>query len=82
MSKKLLQTTSNLAMASLAVYKDIFDVYKDMSDEDLPMRLSDLKPRPILKPQPKQEHCFIIKGRQIMATSRKDAIKMYNHKYK
>lgn len=31
------------------------------------------------KCKPKQEHEFIIKGKKIMATSRKDAIKKYNH---
>ena len=75
MSKKLLQATLGLAMVSLAAYKD-------MSNEDLHMRQSDSEPRPILKPQSKKEYCFVIKGKQIMATSRKDAIKKYNHKYK
>lgn len=75
MSKKLLQTAMALAMANLTAYGDMFD-------EDLYARQSDLKPRPILKPQPKKEHCFVNKGKQIMATSRKDAIKKYNHKYK
>lgn len=75
MSKKLLQATLGLAMVSLAAYKDMFD-------EDLHMRQSDTNPRPIPKSQPKKEHYFVIKGKQIMATSRKDAIKKYNHKYK
>lgn len=30
----------------------------------------------------KELHEFTIKGKTIMATSRKDAIKKYNHKYK
>lgn len=75
MSKKLLQTAMALAMANLTAYGDMFD-------EGLYTRLSDFKPRPILKPQPKKEYYFVIKGKQIMATSRKDAIKKYNHKYK
>lgn len=75
MSKKLLQATLGLAMVSLAAYKDIFD-------EDLHIQQSDTKPRPIPKSQPKKEHCFVIKGKQIIATSRKDAIKKYNYKYK
>lgn len=74
MSKKLLQTALGLAMANLVAYKDMYD-------EDLYMQ-SNQEPRPILKSQPKKEYCFVIKGKQIMATSRKDAIKKYNHKYK
>ena len=75
MSKKLLQTALALAAANLAAYKDMFD-------EGLHMQQPDSEPRPILKSQPKKEYCFVIKGKQIMATSRKDAIKKYNHKYK
>ena len=75
MNKKILQTALVLAAANLVAYKEMFD-------EDLHMQQPDLKPRPIFKYQPKEEHCFVIKGKQIMATSRKDAIKRYNHKYK
>lgn len=75
MSKKILQTALALAAANLVAYKDMFD-------EDLHMRQSDSDPRPIPKSQPKKKHYFVIKGKQIMATSRKDAIKKYNHKYK
>ena len=75
MNKKLLQATLGLAMVSLAAYKDMFN-------EDLHMQQPDSEPRPILKSQPKKESCFVIKGKKIMATSRKDAIKKYNHKYK
>lgn len=75
MSKKLLQATLGLAMVSLAAYKDMYD-------EGIHTQQPDSEPRPILKSQPKKEYCFVIKGKQIMATSRKDAIKKYNHKYK
>lgn len=75
MSKKLLQAALGLAMANLVAYKD-------MVNEDLHMQQPDSEPRPILKFQPKKEYCFVIKGKQIMATSRKDAIKKYNHKFK
>lgn len=75
MSKKILQTALALAAANLVAYKDIFD-------EDLHIQQSDTKHRPIPKSQPKKEHCFVIKGKQIIATSRKDAIKKYNYKYK
>lgn len=40
------------------------------------------KPLPIFKSQPKKEYYFVIKGKEILATSYKDAIKKYNHKYK
>lgn len=75
MSKKLLQVALGLAAANLAAYKEMFD-------DGLYMQQPNSKPPPILKSQPKEEHCFVIKGKQIMATSRKDAIKKYNHKYK
>lgn len=75
MSKKLLQTALTLAAANLVAYKEMYD-------EDLYMRQSDSEPRPILKTQSKKEYYFVIKGKQIMATSRKDAIKKYSHKYK
>ena len=75
MSKKLLQAALGLAMANLVAYKDMYD-------EDLHTQQPDSEPHPILKSQPKKEYCFVIKGNQIMATSRKDAIKKYNHKYK
>lgn len=75
MRKKILQTALALVMANLAAYKEMFD-------EDLHMQQPDSKPRPIFKYHPKYEHCFVIKGKQIMATSRKDAIKRYNHQYK
>ena len=75
MSKKILQTALALAAANLVAYKDMYN-------EGLHIQQSDTKPRPIPKSQPKKEHCFVIKGKQIMATSRKDAIKKYNYKYK
>ncbi len=75
MSKKILQTALALAAANLVAYKDMYD-------EGSHIQQSDTKPRPIPKSQPKKEHYFVIKGKQIMATSRKDAIKKYNHKYK
>lgn len=75
MNKKILQTVLAMAAANLFAYKDMYD-------EGVRIQQSDTKPRPILKPQDKKEYCFVIKGKQIMATSRKDAIKKYNHKYK
>lgn len=75
MSKKILQTALALVTANLVAYKDMYN-------EGLYIQQLDTKPRPIPKSQPKKEHCFVIKGKQIMATSRKDAIKKYNHKYK
>ena len=34
------------------------------------------------KCRPKEQHEFIIKGKKIMAASKKDAIKKYNHRKK
>ena len=75
MSKKLLQAALTLAAANLFAYKDMYD-------KGIRVQQLDTKPRPILKSQPKKERCFVIKGKHIMAMSRKDAIKKYNHKYK
>lgn len=75
MSKKILQTALALAAANLFAYKDMYD-------EGVRIQQSETKPRPIPKSQHKKEYCFVIKGKQIMAMSRKDAIKKYNHKYK
>ena len=74
MSKKILQTALALAAANLFAYKDIYDV-------GVRVQQSDTKPLPIIKSQSKKEYCFVIKGKQIMATSHKDAVKRYNHKY-
>lgn len=76
MRKKILQTALALAVANLVAYKDMYD-------EGLHIQQSDTKPRPTpKKSQPKKEQYFVIKCKQIMATSRKDAIKRYNHQYK
>ena len=66
-----------LAMASLCQYATKEELY---SAEPHP--LPELKPRRICEVRPKQLHEFIIKGEKIMATSRKDAIKRYNHKHR
>ena len=75
MSKRMLQTALALAAANLIAYKDMYN-------DGVHIQQSDTKPRPIPKSQPKKEYYFVIKGKQILATSRKDAIKKYNHKYK
>ena len=65
-----------LAMAKLAMRQDsLFDKGYCVQQQKSPIR-------PIYKYQPKTEHYFTISGKQILATSRKDAIKRYNHKYK
>lgn len=51
-------------------------------DVGVRVQQSDTKPLPIFKSQPKREYYFVIKGKEILATSYKDAIKKYNHKYK
>lgn len=76
MSKKTLRAAMALAMANLAMRQDsILDEGYYVQQQNLPLR-------PIYKYQPKTEHYFTIRGKQILATSRKDAIKRYNHKYK
>ena len=75
MSKKMLQTALALAAANLFAYKDIYDV-------GVHVQQSDTKPLPVFKSRPKKEYYFVIKGKKILATSYKDAIKKYNHKYK
>ena len=75
MSKKILQTALALAAANLFAYKDIYDV-------GVRVQQSDTKPLPIFKSQPTRAYYFVIKGKEILATSYKDAIKKYNHKYK
>ena len=76
MNKRMLQTALVLAAANLIAYKDMYDNGLHTTQQ------SNTKPRPISKFQPKKEYYFVIKGKQILATSRKDAIKRYNHKYK
>ena len=74
---KLIKKTQHLSVSSsnLSAYKDIYDV-------GVRVQQSDAKPLPIFKSQPKREYYFVIKGKEILATSYKDAIKKYNHKYK
>lgn len=67
-----------LAMASLCQYaakEEVFGVNLTPSEKEV-------QPRRICEVRPKQLHEFVIKGEKIMATSRKDAIKRYNHKYR
>lgn len=66
-----------LAMASLCQYaakEELFGVKPHYPSE------KEVQPRRIVRP--KQLHEFVIKGEKIMATSRKDAIKRYNHKHR
>lgn len=75
MSKKILQTVLALAAANSFAYKNIYDV-------GVRVQQSDTKPLLIFKSQPKREYYFVINGKKILATSYKDTIKKYNHKYK
>ena len=49
---------------------------------DTPLVIPKGKFLPISKCQPKDQHEFTIKGIKIMAASKKDAIKKYNHSKK
>lgn len=69
-----------LAMASMCQYAVEEELY---SGRHRPLyEVNEAKPRVWREARPKQLHEFIIKGKKIMATSRKDAIKRYNHKFK
>lgn len=74
MSNKLLQLAYILATSNLVAYKDLFNSDSNITKPNLSY--------PISTNCYKNEHYFTIKGKQILATSRKDAIKKYNHKYK
>lgn len=77
MSKKMIQMA--MAMASLCQYaakEEVFGVKPHHQSE------KEVQPRRICEAHPKQLHKFVIKGEKIMATSRKDAIKRYNHKHR
>lgn len=69
-----------LAMASLCQYaakeEEVFGVKPHYPSE------KEVQPHRICEVRPKQLHEFVIKGEKIMATSRKDAIKRYNHKHR
>ena len=77
MSRKMIQMA--LAMASLCQYaakEELFGVKPRCHSE------KEVQPRRICEVRQKQLHEFTIKGENIIATSRKDAIKRYNHKYR
>ena len=57
-------------------YKDPFSAPRYNLDDRLPKGTI---PSDNQKCQPKEQHKFVIKGIEIMAASRKDAIKKYNH---
>lgn len=63
-------------MAATAAYaqNDVF-----YSSSIPPLRKIDIPPSDKQKFQPKVQHEFTIKGVKIMAASKKDAIKKYNH---
>lgn len=81
MSREIFKYASILACAMAAfdkhggLYSMPFNKY--VSDTDLPISPSDRK-----KLLSKELHEFTIKGVKIMATSKKDAIKKYNHRKK
>lgn len=77
MNSNLLRTA--LIMAATAAYAqdNIFGYSSHRLDAPKGYRPSDKQKR-----QPKVQHEFTIKGVKIMAASKKDAIKKYNHRKK
>lgn len=74
MSRDLMRMALMMAATAAYAQDDIFGCSSpsiDMSNGSIP---SDKQ-----KCQPKEQHEFIIKGVKIMAASKKDAIKKYNH---
>lgn len=72
--KELLATAAMMACETSMLGKTPY--HKSMGTSDSPKHTSKYK-LPV-----KELREFTIKGKTIMATSRKDAIKKYNHKYK
>lgn len=69
-----------LAMASMCQYAAKEELFSGMHRPLSEVRVA--KPCVAHEVHPKQLHEFIVKGKKIMATSRKDAIKRYNYKFK
>lgn len=78
MSRKMIQMA--LAMASMCQYAAKEELFSARPRSQTETR--EVKPRMVHEAHPKQLHEFVVKGKKIMATSRKDAIKRYNQKYK
>lgn len=72
MSNKLLKMLA-IQAATCAYASNGYRMY------DRPQKFETLPLSKILRPQPVQLHKFNIKGVEIEARSRKDAIKRYNH---
>lgn len=70
MNRNLVKMALMMAATTAYVQDDIFRC----SSPKLGIALSDKQ-----KEQPKVQHEFMIKGVKIMAASKKDAIKKYNH---
>ena len=60
-------------------YLEFLDDCSDVFSDEHTFKFNKNKPRPLVKTKQKRRHKFIIKGVEIMAMSRKDAFKKYNH---
>ena len=76
MSRKLLQMALGI---SPAMDYDITDLYNNPPYINVMATPKGNFPSDKQKCQPKEQHKFVIKGIEIMAASRKDAIKKFNH---
>ena len=81
MSRKLMNLAMMMSatMAYASEYKNPFDTPRYRLEDALPKGKI---PSDSLKCQPKQQREFTIKGVKIMAASKKDAVKKYNHRKK
>ena len=77
MSRNLMRMALMMAASAAYAQCDIFESRSPRLEE-----LSGNTPSDKQKFQPKAQHEFIIKGVKIMAASKKDAIKKYNHRKK
>lgn len=77
MSRKLMRMAWMMTAMSAYAQDDIFGRPKPMCGTPSGNIPSDKQ-----KCQPKAQHVFTIKGVKIMAASKKDAIKKYNHRKK
>ena len=77
MSRKLMRMAWMMTAMSTYAQDDIFGRPKPMCGTPSGNIPSDKQ-----KCQPKAQHVFTIKGVKIMAASKKDAIKKYNHRKK
>lgn len=74
MSRNLMRMALMMAATAAYAQNDVF-----YSSSIPPLRKLDIPPSDKQKCQPRVQHEFTIKGVKIMAASKKDAVKKYNH---